>query len=160
MDGYFACPLASGRNREMALAIVELIERFGHKILDRHVVAEEGKGKEEFCKNSGISPENFNPQSVRKQDLEWIMRAGFVVLEYMNGSWGGGIEFDHATVIRELLGLNQIPILCLLRAGATPSWMILGIDSKKFPKVWLMEYRDIIDMERIIEHFLKYFCIN
>ena len=155
MKGYFACPLAQGRDRETALALVNVIESFGHTILDRHVVAEEGRGREEFCKNSGIGPKNFNPQSVRKQDLEWVMQAEFMVLDYTNGSWGGGIEFDHATVLRKALGLKPIPILCLRHKDAKASCLILGIDRQEFSLVFFEEYETLIEAKELTMRFIN-----
>lgn len=154
MKGYFACPLASGRDRKTALTLVELIESRGHKVLDRHVIASEGRGKEEFCKNSGLPLNDFNPQNVRRQDLLWVIESEFMVLDYTYGSWGGGIEFDHATVVRELLGLKPIPILCLRQKDATPSWLVLGVDTLHFSKVRLKEYSVLYEAKKILSEFL------
>jgi len=110
IKGYFACPLASGSNqeREKVRAMVGLIEKMGYKILDRHVVFpyEGDEITAEFCRNSGIKKDDVSPQVVRRQDLDWVLESQFMVLDCTVGSWGGGIEFDHATVVRKLLGLK------------------------------------------------------
>jgi len=153
MKGYFACPLASGREHTKAEELVLFIEGHGHDILDRHVIAPEGKAAEWFYENSGLEYNKFN---ARKQDLIWVLEADFFIADYTNGSWGGGVEFDHATVVRKLMGLPPIPILCLKEHGRG-SWLIEGIDPKEFPNMWTREYSNLGDAKVIIAEFLKSF---
>ena len=157
MKGYFACPLAGGDDSQKAKAIVGLIEKMGFVVLDRHVIFPHGEGKEEFCKNSGMKLEDFNPQTVRRQDLDWVFESQFMVLDCSCGSWGGGIELDHATVVRQLLMMEPIPILCLRRKDTKPSYLIWGIDPKQFPKVWLREYGCLKEALKIIAEFFERF---
>ncbi len=153
MKGYFACPLASGEDRKTALALVELIEKLGHKILDRHVVAGYEKSREEFCKNSGLSLDDYNPVNVRNQDLKWVMESSFMVLDYTNGSWGGGIDLCHASTVRHLRGLEPIPILCLRRKNTRASLLVLGISEEEFPLVFHAEYESLEEAEEHIRNF-------
>lgn len=160
IKGYFACPLASGDDPVKAKSMVGLIEEMGFVVLDRHVIVGYDKSKEEFCKNSGIKVEDYGPIAVRRQDLEWVLESEFMVLDCTNGSWGGGIEFDHATVVRMLLGLEPIPILCLRHKDSKPSYLIWGIDPKQFPMVWLREYKCLKEALDIILEFFNHFFPN
>ncbi len=160
--GYFACPLASGDNPEKAKAMVGLIEKMGYQVLDRHVIVGYDESKGEFCKNSGIKPEDYGPIAVRWQDLNWVLESEFMVLDCTNGSWGGGIELHHATVVRQLLPPENpfsrpIPILCLRQKDSRPSYLIWGIDPKQFPMVWLREYKDLKEALNIIIGFFSHF---
>lgn len=154
MKGYFACPIASGENIELARELVKVIEEKGHKVLDRHVVSFSGieDKLQEFSKNSGIPIKDVNPKTLREQDLKWVMEADFVVLDYTNGSWGGGIEFDHATVVRKLMNLDPIPILCLSKKEKKGSWMVKGAC---FPKIKFKEYTSVEDAKAIVSEFLE-----
>jgi|GEM_PF-3498926 len=151
MKGYFALSIACGHDWSLAKELVEYIESLGHEILDRHVIFPTNKQRlEHFSKNSGI--QDVNPFTVREQDLKWVRESEFMIVEYTNGSWGGGIEFDQATALRQALGLPPIPILCLLQKGKKGSWIIQGA---KFPKLYLREYFDIKEAKEIIKDFFN-----
>lgn len=151
---YFACPLAGDRDKEKATEFVLLIEEHGYEILDRHVIAPREEMKEVFCKNSGLPLSEYSPHSVRKQDLEWVLESEVMVLDFTKGSWGGGIELHHATVVRQLLGLNPIPILCLIECGKRKSYLIAGLDVE-FTNVRIESYIDVREAKDIIVEFLS-----
>lgn len=156
MKGFFACPLASGENLEKSQRIVSFIKSMGHHILNKHVSVSREERDRVFSEMSGVPIGDVDKFVTRKQDLMWILKTEFMVLDFTHGSWGGGIEFHHATVVRKLLGMHDIPILCLKERDKRGSWLIEGIDSEEFPKVLIQEYSGFTEIEETIREFLNF----
>lgn len=167
LQGYFTCPLASNENPERVKELILFIESLGFVILDRHVMgADHEEKKRIFCQLAGIDPKYYNSVNVRLQDLAWVMQSQFMICDVTLGSYGGGIEFDHATAIRRLSGLDETPILCLLEADKKDSLLISGcVDefeaaipfdwyNPKFEKVTLRRYQNLHQAKELIKEFL------
>jgi len=166
-QGYFTCPLASNENPERVRELILFIESLGYVVLDRHVMGVDHEEKKRiFCELAGIDPKHCNSVNVRLRDLAWVMQSQFMICDVTLGSYGGGIEFDHATAIRRLLGLSEIPILCLLEADKKDSLLISGCVDKfeavipfdwydpKFEKVTLQRYHNLSEAKELIRGFL------
>lgn len=166
-QGYFTCPLASNENPGRVKELILFIESLGFTILDRHVMGADPEEKRRiFCEVSGIDPIHYDSVNVRLQDLDWAMRSLFMICDITKGSYGGGIEFDHATAIRRVLGLDEIPILCLLEVDKKDSLLISGCADKfeavvsfdwydpKFEKVELRRYQNLHEAKELIKEFL------
>jgi len=168
IPGYFTCPLASNENSERVKELILFIESLGPVILDRHVMGADHEEKQRiFCELAGIDSKHYNSVNVRLQDQAWVMQSQFMICDVTLGSYGGGIEFAHATAVRRLLGLPEIPILCLLEADKKDSLLISGcVDEFKpvvafdwydpnFKQVYLQRYQNLPEAKELIKEFLQ-----
>jgi len=166
MQGFFGCSIADKHDAASVSALVAFIEGLDHTVFNRHVIGETEAARAKIFKE--VSGLEYNTVNARRQDLDWVMASEFAVFEISNGSWGGGIEFDHATVVRHILDLEPIPILCLIHEARRPSWLISGLVSNgkssfhhsligdlPTDNISLRKYRDLDHAQEIIADFLK-----
>jgi hypothetical protein len=78
---------------------------------------------------------------IRRQDLQWVNEADCLVALVNAPSLGVGMEIQRA-IDKPALGLNQTPVLCLVRQDVLPrlSFMVRGITSEENPGIELKEY--------------------
>jgi hypothetical protein len=98
-----------------------------------------------------------NPSvGVRRQCLQWVDDADCIIALVNGSSHGVGMEIQHA-VEKPKFGLNQTPILFLVRSDVLPrlSPMVLGITPEENPGSELKEYSTGEDAQQHIFHFLS-----
>ena len=141
--------------------IINSIKKQGYEIYTEHTT---GKSYEEAIQkleqSIGTMPKEDHQRRiyVRNKMIEGIegdLEAA--VFEVSTPSLGTGVEIAHA-YLRPSMGLKEIPILALYEKNYWPnklSTMIRGISKEKIPYFELMEYKNIEDVEKIIQNFFK-----
>jgi hypothetical protein len=141
--------------------IINSIKKQGYEIYTEHTT---GKSYEEAIQkleqSIGTMPKEDHQRRiyVRNKMIEGVegdLEAA--VFEVSTPSLGTGVEIAHA-YLRPSMGLKEIPILALYEKNYWPnklSTMIRGISKEKIPYFELMEYKNIEDVENIIQNFFK-----
>lgn len=133
--------------------IVAHIERRGYDVPSRHNAAD--NPIQAFVEKIG-DPTATDPVSFRRWNNLWIEEAKFFVAEVSIPSSGLGAEFEHC-ILKQRLGLNLTPMLCLYREGKTVSPHLTGIEKWERSYVWFRSYYYTPDLARTIDEFLAAF---
>jgi hypothetical protein len=112
VDVYFSCAITGGRRDQPAYAaIVDVLQDHGHTVLTAHLT------HPDILKQEA----RLDPRSVYRRDMAWLAAAQAVVAEISTPSHGVGYEIARALHAGK-------PVLCLYRAGARVSKILLGND--------------------------------
>ncbi len=143
---------------EFPWKLVQFMIQNGADVLSEHVAA---RNKDEmvkiFAKRSGHNRyEEIEPWWIaREVDMRWVDEATHVVALVNGSSHGVGMELERA-IHKPERGLNETPILCLIREDLLPglSSMIRGVSKKEHPKFYIKTYSDFKSATDLINEFL------
>jgi hypothetical protein len=163
MKVFYGAAIQGAENRKKRAiihkTIIESIKKQGLEVYTEHTT---GKTYEEAIEKL--------EQSIGKMPKDDIKRRIFIrnkmieginsnivaaIFEVSTPSLGTGIEIAH-TYLRPKIGLKEIPILALYEKDYWPnklSTMIRGISKEEFTNFSLIEYKNIDDLENIINNF-------
>ena len=135
MNIYFSCSIVGGRaDQPVYAALVDHLQARGHAVPTAALAAE------------GILEEEaeVDPGAVYARDVAWVNGAQALIAEVSTPSHGVGYEIA--------LGLGRgLPVLCLYRAGAKVSKMLLGNTE---PGLRLGAYGSVAEALALVEAFL------
>jgi hypothetical protein len=163
MKVFYGAAIQGAENREKRAiihkTIIESIKKQGLEVYTEHTT---GKTYEEAIEkleqSIGKMPKNDQKRRtfVRNKMIEGInSNIVAAVFEVSTPSLGTGIEIAHA-YLRPKMGLDEIPILALYEKDYWPnklSTMIRGIPKEEFSNFSLIEYKNIDELENIINKF-------
>lgn len=138
MDVYFACAITGGRRHQPApagAAIVDALQDHGHTVLTAHLT------HPDLLRNEA----RLDPRSVFQRDMAWLAAAQAVIAEVSTPSHGVGYE------IAQALHAGK-PVLCLYRAGARVSKILLGNDQ---PGLTICAYTSEAEAAEAARSFLE-----
>jgi 2'-deoxynucleoside 5'-phosphate N-hydrolase len=136
MKIYFCGAILGGREQlDVYRYIVSGLQARGHNVPTHHVASPNVLDEES----------TLTATMVFERDGEWLRTSDIMVAEVSTPSLGVGYEIA--------CGLQRgIPVLCLYRQGIAVSKMITGNSS---PNLQVKEYRDMSDLNRLIDQFLS-----
>ncbi len=137
MKIYFAGSIRGGRgDAELYQQIIDYLKTFG-EVLTEHI----GDPK-----LTDLGDDGPTDRYIHDRDLEWLQTADVLVAEVTTVSLGVGYEIGRAVE-------SGKKVLCLFRpeSGKNLSAMIAGC-----PDLELMNYRDLDEVKRAIDGFLKH----
>lgn len=134
MKIYFAGAIRGGREKVYDyVKIVEQFEKFGAKVLTKHVadtkLSEKG--------------ENITPEEIYKRDIKWLKECDIIFADITIPSLGVGYELAYA----ENLGK---PIYAVYEENANVSGFLKGN-----PKINFLPYKNIIEVLNKINEIIK-----
>jgi hypothetical protein len=141
MNVYLACTVRGDRGGvSAARALADLLERQGHAVLTRHLLAEDADAAE-----SALSE-----RAVFERDMRWLNAADVLIAEASGSSYGVGFEVGYVLGRAERSGQRVLllydaarrPCISRLIAGNAHGWCTT------YP------YRDHADLIRFVESFL------
>ena len=135
MKIYFAGSIRGGReDKDLYLKIIELLKQYG-TVLTEHV------GDKDLTR---AGENNLSEEYIYDRDMNWLNQSDIIVAEVTTPSLGVGYEIAKAE--------NRKSILCLYREqeGKSLSAMIAGNKNMKIER-----YKDLSDIEKILEEFFK-----
>jgi hypothetical protein len=163
MKVFYGAAIQGAENRKKRAnihkTIIDSIKKQGFEVYTEHTT---GKTYEEAIEkleqSIGKMPKNDLDRRVYVRDkmiegVESNIKAA--VFEVSTPSLGTGVEIAHA-YLRPRMGLKEIPILALYEKDYWPnklSTMIRGISNVEFPNFNLIEYKNIDDVENLIQKF-------
>ena len=165
MKVFYGAAIQGAENREkrsfIHKTIIDLIKKQGFEVYTEHTM---GKTYEEAIKkleeSIGKMPKDDLKRRifVRNNMIEGI-ESDIVaaVFEVSTPSLGTGVEITHA-YLRPRMGIKEIPILALYEKDYWPnklSTMIRGISNEVLPNFNLIEYKNIDDLDNIIQKFFS-----
>jgi nucleoside 2-deoxyribosyltransferase len=119
---YLAVPLIGDRDMESARKLAEIIERLGHEVVSRWVIASDpGWG--------------MNPDAVYRRDAQGVRECDGLVAEVSTPSHGVGMEI----MLAHMLGKK---VICACKKGAKLSRLLQGM-----PGIVIIEYGSFEEME-------------
>ena len=163
MKVFYGAAIQGAENREKRANvhknIINSIKKQGLEVYTEHTTGKTyNEAIEKLEKSIGKMPKDDLKRRifVRNKMIEGI-ESDIVaaVFEVSTPSLGTGVEVAHA-YLRPRMGLKEIPILALYEKDYWPnklSTMIRGISNEEFPSFNLMEYKNINDIENIIQNF-------
>ena len=151
-----------GKRIETHRVIINLIKNQAHKVKSEHNL---GKNFEEVAEllEKAIGPlPPIGIERTRYVRNKWIEflegeTIGAAIFEVSIPSHGTGIEIAHS-YLRPKLGLKEIPTLILYQKDYWPnklSSMIRGLNPKKYPNIYLKEYKNIEELKQTVTEFLQ-----
>jgi nucleoside 2-deoxyribosyltransferase len=138
---YLACTVRGDRGGlSAARALADLLERQGHTVLTRHLLADDADAAE-----SALSE-----RAVFERDVSWLNAADVLIAEASGSSYGVGFEVGYVLGRAESSGQRVLllydaarrPHISRLIAGNAHGWCTT------YP------YRDPADLMRFVESFL------
>ena len=163
MKIFYGAAIQGAENREKRASIhrliIDTIKENGYDVYTEHTTGKNYKEAIEKLEQSiGKMPKNDLDRRVYVRDkmiegVESNIKAA--VFEVSTPSLGTGVEIAHAYQ-RPRMGLKEIPILALYEKDYWPnklSTMIRGISNVEFPNFNLIEYKNIDDVENLIQKF-------
>lgn len=141
MNIYLACTVRGDRGGlESARALADLLEREGHVVMTRHLLADDVEAAE-----SALSE-----RTVFERDVRWLDAADLLIAEASGSSYGVGFEVGY------VLGRSQQTaqrVVLLYHADRTPyvSRLIAG---NTHPACTTYPYRDAADLLRFVESLI------
>jgi hypothetical protein len=165
---YFSASIKGAKEPDpnFAWELVNYMKENGADVLSEHVAARNQNEMDEVrAAKIGMTTEEMteilDSKFVRKQDLKWVDQATHVVALINAPSHGVGMELQEA-ILKPRLGMNETPILCLIREDllSSVSRMIEGVDNEKVPNFSLQVYRDLGQAKTIIKFFLITTSVN
>jgi 2'-deoxynucleoside 5'-phosphate N-hydrolase len=136
MDLYFSCSLTGGRgDQPVYAALVSALQAWGHTVLTAHLAQADILAEEA----------SLDARSVYVRDMAWLDAAEAVVAEVSTPSHGVGYEIAYAL-------LQGTPVLCLYRAGAKVSKILVG---NRHPGCTMRAYADEAEAVRAAREFLE-----
>ena len=135
MKIYFAGSIRGGReDKDLYLKIIELLKQYG-TVLTEHV------GDKDLTR---AGENNLSEEYIYDRDMNWLNQSDIIVAEVTTPSLGVGYEIAKAE--------NRKSRLCPYRQqqGKSLSAMIAGNKNMKIER-----YKDLSDIEKILEEFFK-----
>jgi len=165
MKVFYGAAIQGAENRKKRAnihkTIIDSIKKQGFEVYTEHTT---GKTYEEAIEkleqSIGKMPKNDIDRRVyvRNKMIEGV-ESDIVaaVFEVSTPSLGTGVEISH-TYLRPRMGLKEIPILTLYEKDYWPnklSTMIRGISNEELSNFNLIEYKNINDVDNIIQNFFS-----
>lgn len=157
---YFSGPISVANEGDLNFnyTLVQFMKENGANVLSEHV------GGRSFDERNDIFAKNFghdrrvepNPWFfVRGLDIQCVDNATHMIAVVDKPSLGVGSEIQRA-IDKPRIGLNQTPILCLVREDLLSglSFMVRGISKDENPDFVLEVYKTTEDAKEIIQRFL------
>jgi hypothetical protein len=141
MNIYLACTVRGNRGGlSAARALADLLERQGHVVLTRHLLADDVEAFES----------TLSERAVFERDVRWLNAADLLVAEASGSTYGVGFEVGYVLGRAERSGQRVLllydaarrPLISRLIAGNAHGWCTT------YP------YRDTEDLMRFVESFL------
>ncbi len=149
---FVAASLTAGRETlPFVKFIVQFLQDAGYEVPSVHNAGDDPN--QTFC-DKIQDPAANNDHSFREWDNKWIEEAHLFVAEVTTPSHGVGGEFEHCR-IKERLGLNRTPMLCVSLEGRTVSPYITGLSEEEKPWIWFRSYRNTEDLASTLREFLS-----
>jgi len=147
---------------ELPWKLVRFMADRGADVLSEHVAARTPAEMDEIrARRIGRTIQQLYQEpepwiGVRRQDLQWVNEADCVVALVNAPSSGVGMELQRA-IDKPGLGMNQTPILCLVRSDVLPrlSFMVHGITPEENPGSEIKEYVTTEEVQQYIFDFLS-----
>ena len=163
MKVFYGAAIQGAENREKRAnihkTIIDTIKKQGFEVYTEHTTGktyEEAIEKLEQSIGKMLKDDLKRRIFVRNKMIEGIeSNIVAAVFEVSTPSLGTGVEIAHA-YLRPRMGLREIPILALYEKDYWPkklSTMIRGISNEEVPNFNLKEYKNINDVESIIQNF-------
>ena len=141
MNIYLACTVRGDRGGLAgANALADLLERGGHTVLTRHLLADDVEAAE-----SALSE-----RDVFERDLGWLNAADLLIAEASGSSYGVGFEVGYVLGRAEQTGQRAVLVYDIARAPHV-SRLIAG---NTHPACTTYPYRDVADLLRFVEVLL------
>jgi 2'-deoxynucleoside 5'-phosphate N-hydrolase len=141
MNIYLACTVRGDRGGVIgARAIADLLERGGHIVMTRHLLADEVEAAE-----SALSE-----RQVFERDVQWLNEADLLIAEASGSTYGVGFEVGYVLGRSEHTGQRVILVYEAARASQV-SRLIAG---NTHPACTTYPYRDAADLLRFVEGLL------
>lgn len=152
---YFAGAIRGDRiMAETMQKIVSYIKDLGFTVLTEHVGTEDPI--ETFAYKIGKTKEDLTAEDIERQDIAWLDQATHVIAEISGASTGTGREIEYGRTKGDF-GKTPAKILCVYRKDrefyASP--MIRGMSKDRYPNINIHPYKNIKELETIIEGFLE-----
>jgi hypothetical protein len=133
--------------------IVKHLQQRGYEVPSIHNAADDPIRA--FVEKIG-DPTATTPVHFRRWNNRWIEEAKLFVAEASLPSSGLGAEFERC-ILKQRLGLNLTPMLCLHKAGKTVSPHLIGIELYEERYVWFRPYDTMGDISLILDQFIAAF---
>jgi len=165
MKVFYGAAIQGAENREKRAnihkTIIDLIKKQGFEVYTEHTTGKTYQEAIEKLEESiGKMPEDDHKRRifVRNKMIKGIeSNIVAAVFEVSTPSLGTGVEITHA-YLRPRMGIKEIPILSLYEKDYWPnklSTMIRGISNEELPNFNLIEYKNIDDLNNIIQKFFN-----
>jgi nucleoside 2-deoxyribosyltransferase len=141
MHIYLACTVRGDRGGLVAArALADLLEREGHTVLTRHLLADDVDRAESALTEHGVF----------ERDVRWLDAADLLIAEASGSSYGVGFEVGYVLGRAEQTGQRVVLLYDLARRPHV-SRLIAG---NTHPSCTTYSYRDDTDMLRFVEAHL------
>jgi len=141
MNIYLACTVRGDRRAVAAArAVADFLERQGHSILTRHLLADDVEDAESA----------LTERDVFERDMRWLTAADVVIAEASGSSYGVGFEVGYVLGQAERTG-QRVLLLYDAARGAHVSRLIAG---NSHACCTTSPYRDTEDLLRIVDAFM------
>lgn len=141
MNIYLACTVRGDRGGLTgARALADRLERGGHAVLTRHLLADDVEAAESA----------LDEREVFERDMRWLNAADLLIAEASGSSFGVGFEVGYVLGRAEHTGQRVVLLYDVARASHV-SRLIAG---NTHPACTTYPYRDAADLVRFVEILL------
>ena len=134
MKIYFGFTVAGDRSSiATARKVVHLLEKMGHEVLTRHLVAD----------NAWEADRSISPRDVYQRDMVWLQQCQLFVAEVSGSSFGLGFETGY------LLGATNKRVILLYRRELESKVSLL-ITGNMHPNCTLVPYGAVEEVEEFV----------
>lgn len=141
MNIYLACTVRGDRAAVGALrAVADLLERQGHTVLTRHLLADDVDTAES----------SLTERDVFERDMRWLHAADLLIAEASGSSYGVGFEVGYVLGRGDQTGQRVL----LLYDAARHSRVSRLISGNAHPRCTTCAYEDPADLQRVVESYL------
>jgi len=141
MNVYLACTVRGDRGGlAAARAIADAVERHGHTVITRHLLADDVERAESA----------LTERQVFERDIAWLDSSELLIAEASGSSYGVGFEAGYVLGRAERTG-QRVLLLYDAARGASVSRLIAG-NSHRFCTTY--PYRNAEDLLRFVEAYL------
>jgi nucleoside 2-deoxyribosyltransferase len=141
MNIYLACTVRGDRGALGVIrAVADAIEGMGHRVLTRHLLADDADGAEA----------RLTEREVFERDLRWLESADVLIAEASGSSYGVGFEVGYV-IGRAAETCQRVLILYDAQRRDRVSRLIVG---NTHPACTTYPYRDAADLLRFVDVFL------
>lgn len=135
MKIYLACTVRGDRSGVTAArGLADLLEREGHTVLTRHLLADDVEAAESV----------LSERDVFERDVQWLRQADLLIAEASGSTYGVGFEVGYV-----LGGAERARVLLLYQAGRAAHVSRL-ISGNTHPGCTTYAYRDTADLIRFV----------
>jgi hypothetical protein len=141
MNVYLACTVRGSRQGTAAARVLcEALERRGHTVLTKHLLADDVDRAES----------SLSEAQVFRRDIEWLESADLLIAESSGSSFGVGFEVGYVIGRSAGTGQRVLVLYDKARRGAVSRLMIGNVH----PACTTYAYRDEDDLRRFVEEYL------